>query len=493
VDLLLGAPQSGVNAYVTGTRGYRRTEYAGFAQDTWKLTPELTLTLGLRYEIFAAYPWKEVGKRLSTFLPDRGNVFVVGSPELPQESGTDTDHNNFGPRVGLAYKFGKRAVARAAYGVFYSSEAIPATSLGGSNPPFVGSVTFNNNQFDFTGARRIAQGFDRPPGLVFSAIGAQIQAVDPHLRTPYAQQWNAGVQYNLPGDVLLAVNYVGTTGKKLVLDPNLNQARPGAAAVATRRPWPLFADISWIESSGFSIYNSLQVSAERRMARGLNFQAAYTWAHAIDNGGFIGGRQNYFDLKSERGNADIDMRHRLAVSSLYELPVGRGRRFLNGAPRAVDLALGGWQINGISSFYAGLPFSPGSAVNTLNGSGGQRPDRIADGALDRGSRSIRRWFDTSAFRTPGPFLFGNSGRYILFGPGTVQFDASLFKSFYITENRARRVEFRAEFFNIGNSPHFNNPNSSIGSTDAGRISAAGSKTTFQRTERQIQFALKLYF
>jgi hypothetical protein len=264
-------------------------------------------------------------------------------------------------------------------------------------------------------------------------------------------------------------------------------------AVATRRPWPLFADISWIESSGFSIYNSLQVSAERRMARGLNFQAAYTWAHAIDNGGFIGGRQNYFDLKSERGNADIDMRHRLAVSSLYELPVGRGRRFLNGAPRVVDLALGGWQINGISSFYAGLPFSPSSAVNTLNGSGGQRPDRIADGALDRGSRSIQRWFDTSAFRTPGPFLFGNSGRFILFGPGTVQFDASLFKSFYITENRARRVEFRAEFFNIGNSPHFNNPNCSIGSTDAGRISSAGSKTTFQRTERQIQFALKLYF
>ncbi len=492
-DLLLGAPQTGVNAYVTGARGYRRTEYAWFAQDTWKVTPALTLSLGLRYEVYAAYPWKEVFNRLSNFLPERGNVFVVGSRELPQASGTDTDLNNFGPRIGLAYKLGKRAAVRAAYGLFYSSEAIPATSLGGNNPPFVGSVTYSNNQFDFTGARRISQGFDRPPGIVFSPIGGQIQAIDPHFRSPYAQQWNSGIQYDLPGGVLFAANYVGTSGKKLVLDPNLNQARPGPGAVASRRPYPLFGDISWVESGGFSVYHSLQVSAERRTASGFNFQVAYTWAHAIDNGGFLAGRQNYFDLNSERASGDLDMRHRLIVSSMYEIPVGRGRRFLASAPRLADLLLGGWQINGISSFYTGLVFSPSSATNTLNGSGGQRPDRTGDGALDRSERSIRRWFDTGAFRTPGPFLFGNSGRNILYGPGTVQFDSSVFKSFYFGQDRVRRAEFRAEFFNLTNTPHFNTPNSSIGSPDAGRITAAGSKSTFQRTERQVQFALKLYW
>ncbi len=492
-DLLLGAPQSGVNAYVTGTRGFRRTELALFAQDTWKLTAALTLNVGLRYEVFAAYPWKEVAGRLSNFLPERGNVFVVGSSELPQPSGTNSDYNNFGPRVGLAYKLGKRAVVRMAYGAFFSSEAIPATSLGGSNPPFVGSVTFTNNQFDFAGARRASQGFERPPGLVFSPIGAQLQAVDPNLRTPYAQQWNSGLQYNLPGEVLLAVNYVGTSGKKLIIDPNLNQARPGPGAVAPRRTWPQFSDISWVESDGSSIYHSLQVSAERRMSGGINFLAAYTWAHAIDNGNFLAGRQNLYDLRSERGNADIDMRQRLVVSSMYELPVGRGRMFMRAAPRWADLLLGGWQINGISSFYTGLPFTPGSAINTLNGSGSQRPDRIGHGALPRSERTLQRYFDVNAFRTPGPFLFGNSGRLILTGPGTVQFDSSVFKSFNFSESRAWRLEFRAEFFNLTNSPHFNNPGSSIGNPEAGRISSAGSKSTFQRTERQIQFALKLYW
>jgi outer membrane receptor protein involved in Fe transport len=138
VDLLLGVPQSGVIAYVTGTRGYRRWEYTAFAQDTWKLAAALTLNIGLRYEVFAAYPWKEVAGRLSNFLPALGNVYVVRTPELPQASGTNSDLNNFGPRVGLAYKLGKRAVVRSAYGLFYSAEAIPATSLGGVNPPFVG-------------------------------------------------------------------------------------------------------------------------------------------------------------------------------------------------------------------------------------------------------------------------------------------------------------------------------------------------------------------
>jgi hypothetical protein len=490
-EVLLGVPQSGVIAYVTGTRGYRRTEYSGFAQDTWKVNNALTLNIGLRYEIFDSYPWTEVGNRMSNFVPERNGVFVVGSPELPSKSVTNTDFTNVGPRFGFAYKLGARMVLRGGYGLFYSSEAVPATSLGGNNPPFVGSVAYNNNQNDFAGARRASQGFDRPAGVTFSPIGAALQSIDPNFRSPYAQQWNFGIQRDLPGQILFSTSYVGTSGKKLVLAMDLNQPRPGPGAVAPRRPYPLYNSISWVESGGSSIYHSLQVSAEKRMTTSLGFLASYTWAHGIDNGDFLASRQNLYDLAAERGSGNTDLRHRLVVTSMYALPFGRGQRYLSAAPGWADAVIGGWQVNGISNIYSGLPFTPSSATNTLNGSGGQRPDRIGDGKLDDSDRSLARYFDITAFRTPGPFLFGNSGRNILYGPGTVQFDLSAMKNFRFSERR--RLEFRSEFFNILNTPQFNNPNSSIGSTLAGVISAAGSKQTFQRTSRQIQLALKLYF
>jgi hypothetical protein len=162
-------------------------------------------------------------------------------------------------------------------------------------------------------------------------------------------------------------------------------------------------------------------------------------------------------------------------------------------PRALDLVAGGWQLNTILSLYTGLYFSPSSAVNTLNGSGGQRPDRTANGNLPADQQTLARWFDISAFRTPGLYQFGSAGRDILTGPGTKQMDLALAKSFRLTETPTRSLEFRAEMFNFTNTPQFNNPNASIGSPGAGVITAAGSPQTFQRTSRQVQMAMKLYF
>ena len=491
-DMLLGAPQNGVTSYTTGTRGYRRSEFALFIQDTWKLTTNLTLNLGLRYETFPAYPWKEVNNRMSYFRPDLGGVFTVGSSQIPEASGTKSDWNNVGPRIGLAYKLGTKTVLRSAWGMFYSAEAVPATSLGGSNPPFVGSFAFTNDQFDFAGARRTSQGFERPPSLVFSPLGAALQSVDPNIRTPYVQQWNFGLQRDLPGRLVLSASYVGTSGKKLILSPDINQARPGPGAVNPRRPYPLYSSIAWVEGGGSSIYNSLQLTVERRVARSLNFQVSYTWAHAIDNGDFLAGRQNLYDLRAQRGNGNNDLRQRLVISNTWELPFGRGHRLGGGMPRWADLIAGRWNLNGIASLYSGLPFSPSSSINTLNGSGSQRPDRIANGNLAVEQRSLQRWFDIAAFKTPGEFQFGNAGVNILEGPGTAQFDMGLAKSFAFSADSRRRLEFRSEFFNLFNSPQFNNPASAIGTPQAGVISAAGSKATFQRTSRQIQLALKLY-
>ena len=490
-DMLLGRPASGVIAYLTGTRGFRRTEFGFFAQDTWKVNRVLTLNFGLRYEAYPSFPWLEVGDRMAYFVPERGGVFNVGSAEVPRRSGVRNDWNNWGPRFGLAWKLTNSTVFRAAYGLFFAAESIPATSLGSANPPFVGAFAFNNDQFNFEGARRASQGFERPAGLTFSPLGAALNAIDPNLRTPYVQQWNAGLQQSVAGGFLLGASYVGTGARKQILNPNLNQPRPGPGAVAPRRAFPQYNNIAWIEGSGSSAYHALQLTAERRMRASLTLTANYTWAHSIGHGDFLTNRQNLYDLRAERGNGPYDVRHRLVVANVWQLPFGRGRKYGANLGRVADAILGGWALNGISNLYTGFPFTPTSSVNTLNGSGTQRPDRISDGKLPASQRRIERWFDTSAFVTPAAFTFGNSGVNILQGPGTVQFDLGAAKSFAFRERF--RLDYRAEFFNLFNTPQFNNPNASVGAQGAGVISSAGSKATFQRTSRQIQMALKLSF
>jgi len=489
-DLLLGAPSDGNIAFVTGTTGYRRTDFGLYAQDTWKVTQKLTLNLGVRYDGFPGYIWTEVANRMAYFRPDLGTTAIVGTGDEPR-SGSRNNWANIGPRVALAYRLGNSTVVRAAYGMFYAPDPQPPTELGDVNPPFVGSVSFTNTQSDFAGRQTIATAFLRPPGNIASPIGSTLKGVDLNLDIPTAQQWNISIERNLPGQVLWTTAYVGTRGTHLILQPNLNQASPGPGAVASRRPYPLFADINYTDSSGSSSYHSLQVSGEKRMTGGLQFLASYTYSHAIDTGNFSGTRQNLYNLAAERGNGDIDLRHRLVISGTWEIPFGRQRKFGSTMNRALDLAVGGWRLNAIASFYTGLPFTPTSSVNTLNGSGTQRPNRISGGNLPASERTIRRWFDVTAFQTPGLYQFGNAGRNILRGPGTKQADVALAKDFRISD--VKRFEFRGEAFNISNTPQFNNPNAAIGTGAAGTISSAGSKTTFQRTSRQLQLALKFYF
>jgi hypothetical protein len=356
-DLLLGAPSGGNIAYVTGTVGLRRTDYAAFLQDTWKVTQNLTITLGLRYDYFQGYPGSEVADRIAYFLPgsNGGGVYQVGTGPVPAGSGVNGDWNNFGPRVGLAYRIGPRTAIRAGAGTMYSPD--PGLTLGDGNPPFAGSVAFNNDQGDYFGARRTSDGFTRPQGVVFSPLGAALTGQDPNMRTPYANQWNVTIERELPAQVLLTAGYVGTSGKKLLLEPNLNQPAPGPGSIASRRPYPLYGDITWNEGSNSSIYNSLQLTAEKRLAHGVQFLASYTWGHALDYGSFVGGRQSFNNLAAERGSSDTDVRHRFVLSGLWELPFGRGRALGRNMPRLVDAVAGGWQINSIVSLYGPSVYS----------------------------------------------------------------------------------------------------------------------------------------
>lgn len=198
-------------------------------------------------------------------------------------------------------------------------------------------------------------------------------------------------------------------------------------------------------------------------------------------------------MAAEYGNANSNVPQRLVLSGVFVLPVGRGMKFGSNMSPFLNTVLGGWQLSTITNFYSGLPFTPTSSVNTLNGSGTQRPNRIGSGLLPHGQQSLAHWFDTSAFVTPAQYQFGNSGRNILRGPDTKTSDISFFKTFRLGKDVARDFQFRADIFNITNTPQFNNPGSAIGSPTAGVISSAGSPVTFQRTSRQIQLSGKIHF
>jgi hypothetical protein len=481
-DALLGRPISGDIRFLNGTRGFRRTELAFFVQDIYKLTDKLTLNFGLRYEDFLGWPWTEVNNRMYQFLGELQDVVRVGTGRVPWRSGIRGDHNNLSPRAGLAYRFLPKTVFRAGYGLYYSAPQWDTTRNLAANPPEFIVFSFTNNQFDFLGARPASRGFDRPAQ---GTVAGTLRAIDIDARTPYTQQWNAALQQELPASLSLTVAYVGTRGTKLQGFPDINQAVPGVGAVAVRRPYPRFDAISGIQNRFNSFYHGLQVTAERRFTRGSGFLVGYTYSHSIDETDQFGGAMDIRNIRLDRGNAGFDVRHRLVASWVYELP------FRASGP--IRHVVEGWQINGILSLYGGLPFSVGSATNTLNIGSGTRADRLRDGNLPSDQRTIQRWFDTGAFTAPAFQRFGTGGRNILWGPGTKQLDFSLFKEFYWTENRERRLEFRSEFFNFTNTPQFNNPSATFGAAGFGTISSAGSPLTLQRTPRHIQFGLKLYF
>jgi hypothetical protein len=229
------------------------------------------------------------------------------------------------------------------------------------------------------------------------------------------------------------------------------------------------------------------------MAAGLAFLAAYTYSKSLDEG--AGGNsstgesriniQNPRNVRADHGLSNFDLRQRFTLSTVYQLPFGHGRRFLGNAPRALDLAAGGWQLTSIVTAQAGMPFSVSLSNPTANTGTFTRPDRTCDGSLSGSQRSIARWYDTSCFVNPALYTFGNTGRNPLIGPGLFTWDLSADKDFRLTERIG--LQFRSEFFNVLNHPNFGLPSGSIGSTAAGTI------TTVITNARQIQFALRMHW
>ena len=511
-DLLLGLPsQLALTSYTVMDQGQDMQFY--FVQDDYRVTSTFTANLGVRYEY--ATPPREKNDQFSNFDPQTGTMVFAKDGGVYDRALIRPDRNNFAPRLGFAYTPWTRTVVRGGYGVFFTHTVRQGREgLLGFNPPY---LVDNLLQTSASGAAavasaapfRLVNGY--PSGLLDpTALSATVlrRAQDPNQRTPYIQQYNLGVQFEVMPDLVLDVAYVGNKGTKLNGFRNLNQraviTNADGSQSAGPRPYPAFGDIQWMENRVSSNYNSLQLRLEKRFSKGLSGMVSYTLGEALTDapdhistsGGGAGidtgvfrEPQNGYDLRAERGPAEFDVRHRFVASYIWELPFGRGRRFGSEWNGPLNFALGGWQLTGIHVLQSGLALTAtlgGSTVLNLGGERRARPNLVGNPVLPSSERTINRWFNTDAFAafSPSPQAFGNAGVGIMRGPGVANFDFTLAKNF--TVNERRYFQFRTELFNAFNRANFGPPNIARESSGFGRILSAGNA-------RIIQFGLKFYF
>lgn len=508
-DLVLGLPsryrQDSATVFDQG-----QDMYFFFLQDDWKVSPRFTLNLGLRYEF--ATPPLEADRQTANIDLSRGEfVQAKRSGSLFEKTLIHPDSNNFAPRVGFAYQPAAGWVIRGGYGIFYNhTNRQGREGLLGFNLPFIiqSDIRVSGNGLLIHQALfRLQDGI--PAGLLdiekVNAANVSRKAQDMFQRSPYVQQWNFGIQRELMKDLLLDVAYVGNKGTKLPGFRNLNQRAVvvnNNVASAGPKPFPQFGDIQFLENRVASSYHSLQLRLERRFADGLSSLLSYTYGKALTgapdhlatsgagNGVDVGTfrePQNGFDLAAEKGLAEFDRKHQFVASGIWQIPFGQGRRYGADSSPVVDALLGGWDVTVIASLYSGLGLTiTQSQILNLGGERRSRPDRVANGTLPEGQRSVDRWFDTSAFvalNNQSPKAFGNSGVGILRGPGFNNFDFTLAKNFSIDEQR--RIQFRTELFNAFNRTNFGVPGVNMSGGFGEIVNAANA--------RIIQFALKFYF
>jgi Carboxypeptidase regulatory-like domain/TonB dependent receptor len=511
-DLMLGLPsQLALTSYTVMDQGQDMQFY--FVQDDYRVAENLTLNLGLRYEF--ATPPREKDNQLANFDPATATMVFARDGGLYERSLIHPDRNNFAPRAGFAWNVVPRWVVRGAYGAFYSHTLRQGREgMLGFNPPY---LVDNLLQSSATGAAAVAsaapfqlrQGY--PAGLLDPTTLAPTvlrRGQDPNQRTPLVHQFNVGVQYELMPDMVLDVSYVGNKGRNLPGFRNLNQREviqnANGSQSAGARPYPAFGDIQWMENRVRSDYNSLQIAFEKRYSQGVTAMVSYTLGEAITDapdhistsGGGAGidtgtfrEPQDSYNLAADRGPAEFDVRHRFVASYVWDLPVGRGRRFGSNWSPALDYLLGGWQVSGIHVLQSGLALTAtlgGSTVLNIGGERRARPNLVGDPELPSSQRTIERWFNTDAFAafSPAPQAFGNAGVGIMRGPGYANFDFTIAKDFHVDDRR--RFQFRTEIFNAFNQVNYGPPNIQRESAGFGQILSASNA-------RIVQFGLKFYF
>ncbi len=507
-DFLLGLPdeiQGGVNG---GTWGQRANSFGAYFQDDWRVNSNLTLNLGLRWELHT--PWVEVDNRQANFN------LVTGAESIAGQNGASRalydQYNgitNFQPRIGVAYTpGGGKLVIRAGYTLSNYLEGTGTNLRLAINPPFAveHDNVYTTAQYNALPGSTLDQGF-----LPFSAnAGDQYHSVtlrvwDPFVRPAVANQWNLMLQRQLSPSTTLSVGYVGQRSTHLMVPMPYFQKvlQPNGTVTGTQylagNP-ALLADIGQISgtaSIGNQSYNALQALLEKRLTAGLQYSVAYTYSKCMTNNlGYYGqsgqsGQGNYYyqniyNAAAEWGPCDYDATHNFVANAVYSLPVGRNQMFGKNMNKFADTIIGGWQASGILSLHTGFPMtiSATDASGTL--SRGARANCVVPGT-EYGDQNAAQggylWFNPAAYAQPSPGTFGNCGVGTIRGPGLKTLDFNLSKTFHLTERQS--LDLRAEFINLTNTPILNAPTRSVGTT-------LGLLQTSQGA-RNVQFALKYHF
>jgi hypothetical protein len=490
-DFLLGE----VNQLTVSTRpiNWEKQHTAeGYVQDDWKVSPKLTVNLGLRYEL--AMPWYEIHNDFSDFILQPGPAYglLVTAPDASQyglrNSFATPDTKNFAPRAGLAYQLTPKTVIRSGFGVFYgrTDENLGISSRPTNNPPYFLRSIDTSDQIH----KLMTLEGGIPPNLLNpnDVINSNVNSWPTYMPLPYTYEWNLNLQQQLGAGFTAQVGYVGSASHNLYVDPNFNQPQPGPGSIASREPFPQYSQILAFLPLDRSNYNSLIAQVERRFHNGFSFLGAFTWSHSLDYGGQVSdsvdyGPQNPYNWTSNYGNSNFDVNRRLSLSYIYELPFGRGKALVNqpGIARAI---LGGWQLSGVSSYQTGLPFTPILSFDPTNTGATAHPN-VVPGAALYPNPSRTSWFDGSAFVAPAAYTYGNAGRNILRGPNTVNSDVGVLRS--ATFKERYNLQFSAQAFNVFNTPQFGLPNNTIG------VATTGVITTVVTPERQLQLGLHFQF
>jgi hypothetical protein len=471
-DLLLGFPSAAEGGTGATVASFRQWNVFPYIQDDWRISKKLTLNLGLRYDYYGA-PADANG---------RSNVYDV-STNTNHPGTYHQSYLTFAPRFGFAYAPGNGTAVHGGYGIYYSPFQYNQLQFLMINQP---NFFLQLNTYSLANPTPVTNTFVANPSLSASApFTIQLE-----MRTPYVQQWNLSVQQSLGPKWLATLAYLGNSSTHLQIRRNPNQASLPAnpsspSPIQSRRPYSYVGDVFEIASLGYGNYNGLVTELKRNFSNGTSLSMNYVWSKSLDalnNGAAT--PQYGLNVPAEYGLSDFNAAQVFKASGLYQLPFGKGQRFLGGSNWFNTQVIGGWQTSGILTVQSGLPFTV--SATDLSNTGGyhsMRANQTCNGNRPAG-QSINHWFDTSCFTQPGVGQFGNARRDNLIGPRTTNLDMSLFKSFALPESTS--LQFRTDLFDSLNHPLLGIPVANVASPAYGKITDISGN-------RIVQFSLKLVY
>ncbi len=520
-DFYFGLP-SAINLGSNQVTNLRQHVHALYVQDDWRVTPKLTVNLGLRWE-FATPIW-ERDNLWSDFDPTTGTMIRATNGSLYDRALVHPQYTDFQPRLGLAYSLDNKTVVRTGYGISYDYFNRPGSAIEGINAP---EALFGVLSQTIPAGGPVPAGFlttinSFSTGIAnpssFNPAVSNVDYIPANSPWPYVQNWFLSLQRQIGWNTVVELAYNGNHSLNLPIIADYNQAAPnpvtatcnatvtsGCLPYTAREPYPSYGPITWVDPAGNNHYNGLSARVEHRFTNGLYFLNSFTWGKGIGDSEqaleyyasyYAANPQNIHDLAAEAGPSSFDIKINNVTSVVYMLPFGKGRKYAASVNPVMDAVIGGWELSTINTAHTGTPLnvfynSPSTAnaisglSNDYRGQPFERPNVSGSATSQSNAQMINTYFAGYTFTTPSPNNpFGDLSRNAFRAPNFEQWDFAANKNFQIRESM--RLQFRSEFFNFTNRTNFGIPTTNLNSSAFGTI-----RSTFPA--RQIQLALKLIF